>query len=566
MYKLLVVDDEPAVRFGLRNYMDWGQFDILFAGEADDGETGLEAVERLMPDIVLTDVRMPSMDGITLSREIRRRFPDIKIVFVSGHDDSDYLKSAMKVSAVDYIFKPVNLQELRTVIARVVAELQEEQTERRMTQQMQAKLQESMPLLREKFLLSLIRGGSIRGERVLERLDFLGLGLPYTAAYWVIVVSVDRFVDLVDKYSERDLQIFCYAIQNVCQEVVSRYLQGHVFEHRNGEFVGIVYADQWQTESAAAAAGQAVNGEVLNAHDDPEELLFELASQLQAHLQRFLRISVTIGIGDRVSNLDALAGSYEQAREAAAGKWYLGQNQILTMDSLNLDKQETSDERSYRFDSAESGKLIAILQGGDPARLEQALDELFDRLAQQRRDGLKYSRNVVLQIVLLAGQLMLELNLADEEMEERESWLWEALFKQETIAELRQLLETYLQDVCGKIRDRRSGRANNIVERVRAIIERRYADNKLTVAEIGREVYLTDTYISLLVKQETGRTVNEWLTQYRMEKAKELLANPTYKLYDICYAVGYADPSYFSKLFKKVTGLTPSAYRDMRHM
>ncbi|MBD2863191.1 response regulator [Paenibacillus oceani] len=564
MYKLLVVDDEPAVRLGLRNYVDWGQFDIRFVGEADDGDTGLEAVERLMPDIVLTDVRMPNMDGITLSKEIRKRFPDTKIVFVSGHDDSDYLKSAMKVSAVDYILKPVNLQELRTVIARVVAELQEVQTERRMTQQMQAKLQESMPLLREKFLLSLILNGAPRGGRTQERLDFLGLGLPYNAAYWVIVVSVDRFADIVEKYTERDLQIFCYAIQNVCQEVVRQYLQGSVFEHRSGEFVGIVYADQGH--ACLTGAGQASAGSTPIGYDDPEELLFELASQLRDHLQRFLRISVTIGLGDRVSNLGELAGSYEQAREAAAGKWYLGQNQILTMDSLNLDKRETFDERSYRFDSAESGKLISILKGGEPRQLGLALDELFDRLARQRRGGLKYSRNVILQIVLLAGQLMLELNLADEELERRESWLWEELFKQETIAELRQLLETYLQEVCGRIGERRSGRASNIVERVRAIIERRYADNKLTVSEIGREVYLTDTYISLLFKQETGRTVNEWLTQYRMEKAKELLANPTYKLYDICYAVGYADPSYFSKLFKKVTGLTPSVYRETRHI
>ncbi|TMV47872.1 response regulator [Paenibacillus mesophilus] len=564
MYKLLVVDDEPAVRLGLRNYVDWGQFDIKFAGEADDGDTGLEAVERLKPDIVLTDVRMPNVDGISLSKEIRKRFPNMKIVFVSGHDDSDYLKSAMKVSAVDYIFKPVNLQELRTVIARVVAELEEEQTERRMTQQMQAKLQESMPLLREKFLLSLILNGASRGERIQERLDFLGLVLPYNAAYWVIVVSVDRFTDIVEKYSERDLQIFCYAIQNVCQEVVCQYLQGSVFEHRSDEFVGIVYTNQ--EHSCSIGAGLASAGSEPNRSDDPEELLFELATQLRDHLQRFLRISVTIGIGDRVSSLDMLAGSYEQAREAAAGKWYLGQNQILTMDSLNLDKQETFVERSHRFDSSESGKLISLLKGGDSDQLGSALDELMGRLARQRRGGLKYSRNVILQIVLLAGQLMLELNLADEELERRESWLWEELFKQETIDELRQLLEAYLQEVCGKIRERRSGRASNIVERVREIIERRYADNKLTVSEIGREVYLTDTYISLLFKQETGRTVNEWLTLYRMEKAKELLANPAYKLYDICYAVGYADPSYFSKLFKKVTGLTPSVYRETRNI
>lgn len=107
MYKLLVVDDEQTVRHGLRHYMNWEKYGIEFSGEADDGDTALEAVGQLMPDIVLTDVRMPHMDGIALSQEIRSRYPHIKIVFVSGHDDSEYMKSAMKVSAVDYIFKPV---------------------------------------------------------------------------------------------------------------------------------------------------------------------------------------------------------------------------------------------------------------------------------------------------------------------------------------------------------------------------------------------------------------------------------------------------------------------------
>ncbi|WP_409341516.1 response regulator [Paenibacillus sp. MBLB4367] len=562
MYKLLVVDDEPTVRFGLRSYMSWEQYNIEFAGEADDGDTALEAVEQHMPDIVLTDVRMPNMDGITLSNEIRRRFPHIKIVFVSGHDDSDYLKSAMQVSAVDYIFKPVNLTELKTVIKRVVAELDAEHSERNVIQEMQIKLKESMPLLREKFLMSLIRERAAQPDRVRERMEFLGLSMPYTAAFWVIVVSIDRFTDILDMYSERDLQILSYAVQNVCQEVINEYLNGFVFEHRRGEFVGIVYAEQKREGLTSTDPAEIKR---MNEAEDPEEQLFELAAQLRVSLQRWLRISVTIGIGDRVPQLDGLTGSYEQAREAADGKWYLGQNQILTMDSLNVTKLEPNEEGSYSFDPAKIGKLVSILKGADPVQLGLALDELFDGLARHRKGGPKYSRNVILQIVLLAGQLMLELSLQDKELEKREAKLWEELFKQETITELRQLLEMYLLEVCVRIRERRNGRANNLVERVKAIIERRYTENDLTVSEIGKEVFLTDTYVSLLFKQETGKTVNEYLTLYRIEQAKKMLLDPTYKTYAICYAVGYADPSYFSKLFKKVTGFTPSAYRETRH-
>ena len=552
MYKLLVVDDEPTVRYGLRNYMNWEKYGIKFSAEADDGDTALEAVEQFMPDIVLTDVRMPNMDGITLSKEIRRRYPHMKIVFISGHDDAEYMKSAMKVSAVDYIFKPVNLQELCLVIERVVADLNAESTERRMMQDMQVKLKESMPLLREKFLMSLISDKVSQPERIRERMDFLGLQIPRAVSFWVVVISVDNLADIRETRSEQDWQLLCYAVQNVCQELADQYLNGFIFEYR-GEFVGILYAD---TDKVSVAEHNHGMSEI----DTSEERLFLLASDIRENLKLLLKIGVTIGIGERVSDLTGLSQSYVQASEAVARKWYLGKNRIITMDSL-----ESSNESYYTFDYAQSSEFVSILKGADASQLHASLGDLFAKLSLNRRDGLKYCRNAAMQMMLMAKQLLLELNLQVNELEDEEALHVERLFKLETADELRHFLESKLVYVCHKINERRSGRANNLVGRVHAIIERRYSDNALTVSEIGKEVYLTDTYVSLLFKQETGKTVNEYLTHYRIERAKELLKDPSQKLYDICFAVGYADPSYFSKLFKKATGLTPSAYRDILH-
>jgi two-component system response regulator YesN len=230
-----------------------------------------------------------------------------------------------------------------------------------------------------------------------------------------------------------------------------------------------------------------------------------------------------------------------------------------------MDSLEPSDESYYKFDYAKSSEFVSILKGADTTHLLEIIGELFTKLSLNRRDGLKYCRNVAMQIMLLAKQLLLELNVQVNELEEEEALHVERLFKMETVDELRHFLETILVSVCHKISEKRSGRANNLVGRVHAIIERRYSDNTLTVSEIGKEVYLTDTYVSLLFKQETGKTVNEYLTNYRIERAKEMLKDPSQKLYDICFAVGYADPSYFSKLFKKITGFTPSSYRDIQH-
>ncbi|WP_135549706.1 response regulator [Paenibacillus cymbidii] len=561
MYKVLVVDDEPAVRFGMSHYMNWEQYRMVLVGEAKDGVAGLKAVEQLMPDIVLTDVLMPKMDGITFSQEIRKRFPQIKIIFISGHDDTEYLKSAMKVSAMDYILKPVNLHEIQTVLERVAAELDEDHAVQRLTEEMQARLKESMPLLKEQFLLSLIRDGASRQDRIQERLAFLELKLPVDTVYWVIVISIDRFANVGEKYSERELQLYLFAIQSVCQDLVNEHLKGVVIEHRNGEFVGIVYAET-ETESVELLeTGGPDNLPPHNQVAEPEERLYELAVQLREQLQQRLSISVTIGIGERVASLLNLTESYVQAREAVAGKWYLGQNQIVTMDSLNMDKNSINPAKSYRFGPTESLNMYTVLKNGDPLKLATALDELFEGLAQERRGGLKNARNVVMQVVLLVGQLVLELNIRNNELDRREAQLLEELFHQETIAELRHILASYLAMICETINENRSGKMSNVIDRVKEIIGRRYADNNLTVIDIGREVFLTHTYVCLLFKQETGKTINEWLTQHRIEKAKELLADPMNKFYDICYAVGYSDPSYFGKLFKKLTGFTLSDYR-----
>ncbi|NBD25189.1 response regulator transcription factor [Paenibacillus glycinis] len=542
MYKLLIVDDEPTVRAGLRAYFNWSSFGIEVMDEADDGDVALAIIGRERPDLVLTDVRMPNMDGITLSRHISARHPETKIVFISGHDDADYLKSALKVSAVDYIFKPVNLEELSAVVRRVVADLDAERAEQRLKEELAIKLKEGMPLLREKFLLSLVERAAPR-QNLRERLDFLGLDLPVDASYWIMVVSVDDMADVTASRTEPDRQLLWYSVLNIAQELIDRHLGGLAFERRTGEFVGILRADP-----AGDAAPDAV------------EALFALAGDLRENLERWLKLGVTIGISERVSALSDLALAYKQAREAADHKWFLGKNRIITMDSLRSPETHAGDYgRSGPVDNEE---LVSALKAADSDKLREVLDLIFADLNRKRRDGLKYGRNACLQIVLAVDQLLLELNAQAADPESSETSLWEALFEQETLGEMRQLIESHLLDACERIREKRTGKTANLVERVRAIIDRNYANGGLTVAEIGKEVYLTPTYVSLLFKQETGQTVNEYLTQVRVERAKELLRDPQYKFYDICYAIGYTDPSYFTKLFKKATGVTPSVYRE----
>lgn len=535
MYRLVIVDDEAAVRFGLSTYFDWSQYGIEVVGEADDGDVALEVIERVRPNIVLTDVRMPHMDGIRLSMEIKERLPTTQIVFVSGHDDVDYLKSALKVNAVDYIFKPVNMQELTTVIERVVTVLQDAEQERTYIVDMQVKLTQSMPLLREKFLMSLIRDGVTHPERIKDKLDFLGLDLPMAADYWTILVNIDDSAVVVLTRSERDQQLLSYSVLNIIQELINQNMHGYMFENRNGEFVGILR---------------------MRKEDNQEEQLFRLAEEIRDNLQRWLKISVTIGVGERISSLTLLPQSYTQAREAAEQRWFLGKNHILSIDNLQQDKNTF-----YRFDLAQGERILSMVKAADKDKLLLELDKVFEPLARSRKEGLATCRYVSLQLILLTSRLMLELNMLAPEIADKETLLWEQVFKQETMLDLRTIVEAHLLEVCERVGEKRNGKPKNVIERIQVLIDQRYAEN-LQVGDIAKEVFLSPTYLCLLFKQETGETINEYITRARIEKAKELLRDPRNKFYEVCYMVGYSDPSYFSKLFKKITGLTPSAFRD----
>jgi two-component system response regulator YesN len=542
MKTLVIVDDEPSVVNGLRTYVDWAAQGIELIGTADDGDTGLALIRELKPDIVLTDVQMPSMDGIRMAAEVRAFLPEAKIVFISGHNDADYLKSALQMHAADYIFKPVSRKELSVVMGKVTAALDAEHRERKVVKEMQVKLTQSMPLLRERFLLSVI-SDSIQTAQIQNKLEFLGLTQLAAEGYIIMVIVLDDVPQVLDTRSEQDKQLLSYTVLNIIQELIDKQMRGVTFEKEPGEYVGILLTRPEDPRFS----------------ESPEDELLVLAESIRSNLRKWLKLSVTIGVGEGVRHLPEVPSSYKQAREAADQKWYLGKNRILTMD--NIASGESGEGLRYRFEPERGERVGSALKSGDRGRLQAELGEIFSLLEQNRGQGARYAQNVSLRLILKSSQVLLELGGMTEEREGRELSAWKQVMRQETMLDLLRYTEAYLLQVCDLIGVKRSGKSSEVIERVRELIGGRYPEN-LTVADIAAGVYLSPTYVRLLFKQETGETLFEYLTKVRIEQAKNLLRDPQNKFYEICYAVGYTDPSHFSKLFKKMTGTTPSAYRE----
>ncbi|QNK59568.1 response regulator [Paenibacillus sp. PAMC21692] len=536
MYKLFIVDDESSVRSGLRECVDWSAFGLEVAGEAEDGEMALRAIrETKGVRIVLTDVRMPHLDGIGLAERLTEEGHPAKFVFISGYGDLDYLKKAIRLEAVDYLLKPVRLGELTELLRRLVDKLDAEEEEIRTLNGLHMKLNQSIPLLRERHLAALVLDGAKDLEALRNKFEFLGIRLPVSPfRLGVFAIRIDDYGKVIGALPEKERQLQAFALLNIIEDVLNERYPGHAFEVRTGEYAGIVHF----------------------ASDDEEDGFFALIQRVKEQINRLLKLEVTIGVGPAAERWEELPNAYGQAARASEHKWYVGKNQIISMDGLIYNPSTRTNGGGEELEPKE---IAALLKGSDRDALRLAAEKAFE--GGEETNAIFRTRIAGAQLLAVCAELRREMNLPAESLEDGELRLWQAIVSAETVAELRDEAVRHLNLTYAEISDKRKNKTHNVVAQICRYIEEHYAED-LTNAQIAASVYLTTTYVCLLFKQETGRTLNEYIIETRIAAAKALLADPANKLYDVCYAVGYKDPGYFGKLFKKQTGYTPGEFRE----
>lgn len=529
MFNVLIVDDEPLARMGLREYYDWAKLECSLAGEAEDGVQALQFLKEHKADIVITDVKMPNMDGVALAQEVGRLYPDIKVIIISGYGEVDYLKAALKVSAVDYILKPINLKELEDAVRRAVREIKETRQQQSMLYQMDVKLLKSMPLLKGKFLLTLIRDEIQIGDTLKEQMQYFGIHFPTVGRASVVVVRLDKTESSI---AEREYQRLSFAILNICQELLEQHYAGYCFESGRGEYVCLVS---------------------LGKRD--ESGLRRFSEEVRESLCNYLELNVTLGIGPTVEDITQLKSCYASAVQALGRRLVLGKNRVIATGEWN--GKEDSDGQ---FDHNLTKKLTESLKTGNYVEARQLTEAFFDALREKKGLSPNYVQSMCLFLLFLPGRMAAEEALDTEAFSYDGQQQLEELCRLETIDEMKQYILDKFSKVCDYI-NQYDGEGT-VIRSVKKQIEEHYSQN-LTIKDLAAEVYLSPTYLSYLFKQKTGYTINDYITLIRIEKAKELLKDPKNTLYDIARAVGYHEQGYFTRIFKKYTGQSPSKYRGM---
>ncbi len=533
MYKVIIVDDEAVVRVGLKNTINWNEHGFDLIGDYANGREAWEAVENHKPELVISDISMPFMDGLELAGLVSAQFPYIKMIILTGFDEFEYAQQAIRLKVTDFILKPITAQEIRVLLDRVKAEMDEETKRREDLGRLNSQLNQSLPLLKERFLERLVAVGLSKAE-IAERFAYFGLP-PVPPLYLVMVVDIDDFGDRELHSYEHDVEFLRFAAFDIFKETLEMD-NVLLFRTREERMVAIIFGQE--------------NESLLY------EQAFSLAEEVRYHIEKYLKFTVTIGIGRTCAYVEQLPISYKSALSVLDYRFLLGKNRVLSI--LDLEgKPSIPLPPNLDWDR----KLASAVKTGSIQDayllIENGVAELKTSLAPIEACFLQMQK-----VVLSLMNSIQELVVHDQEASfDRQMKLMD-VYSFKTLDEVEIWLKEVVRSVMTAIAESRSHFTNMQIHRAVEYIDTNYANDKMSLQDLCRHVLMSTSYFSLVFKQHTGETFIEYLTGIRIAKAKELLHGTTLKFYEIAEQVGYKDPNYFSILFKKHTGTTPKDYRE----
>jgi two-component system response regulator YesN len=528
--RVIVIDDEPIVCIGLRKLIPWEEHGFEWAGTADNGVEALTLIEAVRPDLIIVDCQMPLMDGLQLLREIGARQIPLKSIILSSYDEFMYAQQAIQLGASDYLLKPPDLDQFLEVILRVKKEWESENALKR-------QMKENFPVMVERFLHSLIDGTKQKQDVFREKTEYLRLPI-HSGAFRVCLLEIEDESGKLDRYTVEDHHLIHFAVANIIEETFESWSAKVVFQEQSRRFIILCNIDK----------------------EEQIPLLRTLLQQLIANLQTTLRLGATIGVSRHCSSLlSDCKTAYENAKIALQYKYYTGANQMIFMDDMEVeqgcDVLMTKDHLPHQDEN-----LVMSIRVCNAGGLKEWLGSFLSFLKDQGFTQHE-TKTLSLQQMIAATHTMIEMHPQLQLDELLSSEDIELVFKANTIDELAQLLDGFLFKLLALTQSLRKSGKNVVIEKIKEYIHGNYQSN-ITLETIAAEVFLSPVYLSFLFKQVESMNITDYITHVRMEHAKSLLKTTNGKTYEIANLVGYQDDKYFSRIFKKRVGITPSEYRS----
>ncbi len=540
MLKVLIVEDERLVGLGISEFVNeiegFWVMDI-----AQDGIEAIEKIEKEEPDIVITDIRMPRMEGTELVKYLNTHYPSIRKVVLSGFDDFEYTRTAIVNGVMDYLLKPVDDQELVKVLKRLQEDIRQEAEKKEQMLRQNIKLKNSLPLLRDQFILDLMTQRYTTSEVVVEKMRYFEIE-PANGQYAVVIVGINSYGLLCKKKGQDEGQLLLFIIRNITEEIVSRYTTFLSCVNGGEVVLAICVPEAEQNDSARFI----------------KRVMLEVYQNLLEHVKE----EFSIAMGTVVEGYMVLKQSYETAYAALQHRFYKKSSSLNYWDEARNKPFTRYDE--VTFDGyIEKGQNIFdnSVKTGATGRLRFFLEELYTFI-----EGIRlYPADAIK--VFTGLQTRIQIKSPDVLKAIYESYSIEYSYEKSienfsTLEGIKSYTERFYSQIITKVIHNMRSKDKKMVEVAKDYVRKHYHE-KITLDNIAAVTYLNPNYFCEMFKTQTGENFIDFLTRFRMEKAKELLRDVRMKTYEVSHRVGYENADYFCKVFKKVVGVSPGQYRNL---
>ncbi len=522
-YKVFLVEDEIVTREGIRDNVDWKSVGFDFCGEAQDGEIALQMLEEAQPDVLITDIKMPFMDGLQLCKIVRAQMPWIKIIVLSGHDEFEFAQAAVKLGVSEYLLKPISASELETAIQNIGATLDREREERARLKELQSQVNDVLALKRERLLLDLVVGG-VSSSEAIEQYGQIGLDM-IAQHYLVILVKVN----LLENNSHLEP-----ANQQQIQDIVCNLIDMHQ---------SAFYAKKSMEELLLIMMG-----------DDAEQLKQDghfLADLITQDLEEEIGCQSAFGVGSIQQRLTNIHLSFADA--------------LAVLNSGNGRRPAASESRPGALIETPKFDRLALeryLKTGVIGQFDAFFEDQLVPITEAALHSTLIKHYLFVDIILTSAQFVADLGGVAGEVIPVMTDVERLLASLKSAEQIRGAVRDLVSGVLAFRSEQTQDERTELIYEAKAYIDANFADPNLLLEDVAMRVNLSPSYFSVVFGREAGESFKSYLTRVRIERAKELLRTTNLKCYEVAHQSGYQDAHYFSYAFKKCTGMPPQQFRQ----
>ena len=532
MLKVILADDEAIIRNGMKKAIPWEELELEFAGVAADGREALQLAIETKPDIIITDIDMPHLNGLEFIKELRKHHEDNYIIVVSGYDEFDYAKQCIKLGVVDYVLKPIDLDALIDLLKRIKEDHAGKEKNEQEVEELRKTLEDSRSEARDNILFKLLLNPGEIKEAELRKFDM------EPGQYGICSALKLRELDVLKANSPlMDMDHYFEKFVNLIKETVE------------GEQIRI-YCNQKEAQVILLI----VNDNKIILENQIRYCLY----RIRAALRGAGGFEYHCCAGRVYRGLTEIGKSYRDVQEMLSYSFVYSENKVLYYEEYENIKKSPGNDIGRNIAQA-----MGTLRTFDKEIIKKTLDNISQMIRAAGVDCFTVTQIAVGTIFGEVIKVLGELEYSIEDITGDPVEAYKKILSCNNLDETMKELYHFLCGICDYIgMNKKDGIYNPIIEKAKLYIKNNYSNPALSLDEIAGTLNISPGYLSILFKQASKKSFINYLTAIRMEKAKELLIYSNLKTYEISYKVGYDNPTYFSTTFKKNIGFKPKDYRE----